>query len=50
MRAMRKASGNSLRSVANAMSLSAAYISDLELGRRAWSDALIERFKKAVRA
>lgn len=50
MRALRKASGKSLRHVAGAMRLSPAYISDLELGRRGWADDLIERYKRAVRA
>lgn len=50
MRALRKASGKSLRHIAGAMRLSPAYVSDLELGRRGWADDLIERYKKAVRA
>lgn len=50
MRALRKASGKSLRHVAGAAGLSPAYVSDLELGRRGWADDLIERYKKAVRA
>lgn len=50
MRALRKASGKSLRQVAGAMKNSPAYVSDLELGRRGWNDALIEKYKKAVRA
>ncbi len=50
MRALRKAAGKGLRQIAGAMKLSPAYISDLELGRRGWGDALIERYKKAVKA
>jgi predicted transcriptional regulator len=50
MRALRKAAGKGLRQIAGAMNFSPAYVSDLELGRRGWSDSLVEQYKKAVRA
>jgi len=50
MRALRKAAGKGLRQIAGAMDFSPAYVSDLELGRRGWSEELIERYKKAVKA
>jgi transcriptional regulator with XRE-family HTH domain len=50
MRALRNASGKSLRHVAGAMKVSPAYVSDLELGRRGWADSLLERYKRAVKA
>jgi predicted transcriptional regulator len=49
MRKLREASGMSLRRVAELMGLSAAYISDLELGRRDWSLKLITAYEKALR-
>lgn len=50
MRALRKASGKALREVARTMGNSAAYLSDLELGRRGWNQELINRYRIAVRA
>ena len=44
----RKKNKVSLRSVAKMMSVSAAYLSDLELGRRAWSNTLVIRFQEAI--
>ncbi len=49
MRELREASGLSLRRVAELMEFSAAYVSDLELGRREWSDKLIRAYEKALR-
>lgn len=49
MRKLRQATGLSLRKVAERMGRSAAYISDLELGRRGWSGALIRAYEKALR-
>jgi predicted transcriptional regulator len=49
MRKLREASGMSLRRVAELMEFSAAYISDLELGRRDWSTKLITAYEKALR-
>lgn len=47
MRALREKCGLSLRTVAKRMGFkSAQYISDLERGRRPWSESLIARFKK----
>lgn len=50
MKAMREAKGVSARSVAQALGFSAAYVSDLELGKRAWSGELIGRYKLAVKS
>jgi len=44
MRAKREASGLTLRSLAKRLSFSAAYISDLELGRRNWSAGMRESY------
>jgi len=44
----REAYGISLRTFAKAIGLSAPYISDLELGRRRWSEELIHRFEVAL--
>lgn len=49
MRKLRQAAGLSLREVARQMGRSAAYISDLELGRRGWSGTLIRAYEKALR-
>lgn len=49
MRALRKASGKGLRETAILMSVSAAYVSDLELGRRVWNEQIKKRYKDAVR-
>lgn len=49
MRAMRKATGKGLRETAALMGVSAAYVSDLELGRRAWNESITKRYKEAVR-
>lgn len=47
-RAMRKRKGKSLREVAKLMKVSAPFVSDLENGRRNWSDDRIEAYRKAV--
>lgn len=49
MRKLRKDAGLPLREIARRMKLSAAYVSDLELGRRGWNDGLIRRYQKAIR-
>jgi transcriptional regulator with XRE-family HTH domain len=49
-RKYRENKGVSLRSVAKQMGISAPYLSDLELGRRNWSQTLLVRFKDAVQA
>lgn len=49
MRKLRKGAGLGLREVARKMGLSAAYISDLELGRRGWSGDLIRAYQKAIK-
>lgn len=46
-RQYREERGLSIRKVAQRMGLSASFVSDLELGRRHWTDALTKRFKKA---
>jgi|TARA_Y100000310_G_scaffold334199_1_gene413364 transcriptional regulator with XRE-family HTH domain len=48
MRRARTASGLSLRQVAEQMGISAAYLSDLERGRRGWSKQLIDDFETAI--
>lgn len=47
-RAFRLSSGISLRTIAKRMEISAAYLSDLELGRRLWSEEMCKRFRAAV--
>jgi transcriptional regulator with XRE-family HTH domain len=41
-------SGKSLRHVADLMGISAAYLSDLELGRRGWSSGILKDFREAI--
>jgi predicted transcriptional regulator len=49
MRAMREGRGLSGREVARRMGFSAAYVCDLELGRRIWSTKVIELYLTAIR-
>ncbi len=44
----RTAAGLSLREVARRMQLSAMFISDLERGRRCWTDRHIARYRSAI--
>lgn len=44
MRKLRVAQKTSMRSMAATMGYSAPYISDLELGRRAWNLGLVEKY------
>lgn len=48
MRKLREISGKQQKEVAKAMGISAAYLSDMELGRRDWSADTIAKFKKAL--
>jgi predicted transcriptional regulator len=48
LRKERTEMGLHLREVARRMGLSAAYVSDLEKGRRIWRGELIARYRKAV--
>ncbi len=48
LRKQRKDHGRSLRSIAKAIGVSAAYLSDLELGNRHWDNELIDKFNWAV--
>jgi transcriptional regulator with XRE-family HTH domain len=48
-RRRRKAVNVTLREMARRMNLSAAYISDLELGRRGWNDELTKRYIAALK-
>lgn len=48
MRKRRESLGYSLREAAFRMSISAPYLSDLELGRRNWNEAIRKAFLKAV--
>jgi len=50
MRRLRERSGKSLRAVAGRLGVSAAYLSDLEQGRRRWSEARIKDFQREVAA
>lgn len=47
-RAARVGGGVSLRDVAGRMGFSAAYISDLELGRRKWNAFLLDQHQRAI--
>jgi predicted transcriptional regulator len=47
-RALRTSRGLSLRAVAQKMRVSAAYLSDLELGRRNWSETTLEKVTAAI--
>jgi transcriptional regulator with XRE-family HTH domain len=48
LRLLRKRHLYSGRTVARLMGISAAYLSDLELGRRRWSSKLIESYQTTV--
>jgi len=48
-RAIREKAGLSVREVARRMGFSAAYISDLELGKRHWSRSKSILFERAVK-
>lgn len=46
--AKRKAAGLSLRALGKKLGLSAAYLSDLECGRRRWSPENVKRYTNAL--
>ena len=46
----REASGRTIKEVAGAMGISGVYLSELELGRKAWNEDLAERFTAALKA
>jgi transcriptional regulator with XRE-family HTH domain len=48
MRALRQRKGVSGRTLATAMGISAAYLSDLELGRRNWHSNIISHYKATL--
>lgn len=48
-RALRESAGKTLREVGGKFKCSAAYLSDLELGRRNWTQETVERFESAVK-
>lgn len=48
-RKSRETAGVSLRTMAAALEISPAYLSDLELGRRAFAAPLLEKFEKTLR-
>ena len=50
VRRMRLAAGLTLRAVAQRAHLSAAYLCDLELGRRAWNAGNRARIRRAIEA
>jgi predicted transcriptional regulator len=49
MRRLRKAASLSLREVARRAGFSAPYISDLEHGRRAWSENAVMKYQEALK-
>lgn len=49
MRQLRKSASKTLTEVARVMKFSKGYLSDLELGRRAWSESLILAYEKALK-
>jgi len=49
MRVKREAAKISLRSLADVMRVSAAYVSDLELGKRSWRGDTTERYLNALK-
>ena len=49
LRRRRQAAGRTLNSTARRMGISGPYLSDLERGRRNWTEALIKRFEKAIK-
>lgn len=50
MRQARELSGHSQREVARRMGFSAAYINDLEFGRRRWTPRASEIYRRAIKA
>lgn len=48
-RKARETAGVTLRSLAKAMTFTAAYISDLELGRREWSNGMSEHYDECLK-
>lgn len=48
MRSERVAVGVSLTALADTMSVSKQYLSDLELGLRPWSDDLVELYRRSL--
>lgn len=48
MRRLRQNKGISLRDMAKRLSISAPYLSDLELGRRDWTEEKIEDFRSKL--
>lgn len=49
LRTLREKAGISLRDMAKLLDISAPFLSDLELGRRDWSEKRIDQFMEAVR-
>lgn len=49
MRRLRESRQISGRQMATRLKISAAYLSDLELGRRNWSGPLLDKFKRELR-
>lgn len=50
MRARRQKAGISLRGLAQRMSFTPSYVSDLELGHRPWNTTAINRYEEALKA
>ena len=48
MRSRREQAGISLRELARRVEWSAAYVSDLELGRKVWTDRKLKRYVKGL--
>lgn len=49
MRESREKRGLSMREVARRMGYSAAFVSDLELGRRTWSQVAFQKYGEALK-
>lgn len=47
-RALRIDAGITLRKFAERMGFTPAYVSDLELGRRAWSERMVDKYERAL--
>lgn len=48
MRSERERAGVSLRALGTILNVSAAYLSELELGAHPWTEALVEAYMKAL--
>lgn len=49
LRKLREKSGVSIREVARRLGIDNKYLSDMELGRRNWTEEKVERFLEAIK-